>query len=72
VTPGATGELFAAQTCDSLLDVLTPFNALAYDPALCRAQAEQFSVACFRSKLLAYLAEVMHIPQSHEQLTLDV
>jgi glycosyltransferase involved in cell wall biosynthesis len=59
VTPGATGELFAAQTSDSLLDELRSFDALAYDPALCRAQAEQFSVACFRSKLLAYLAEVM-------------
>jgi glycosyltransferase involved in cell wall biosynthesis len=57
VTPGATGELFAAQTCDSLLDVLASFDARMYDPALCRAQAEQFSIANFRRKLLAYLSE---------------
>jgi glycosyltransferase involved in cell wall biosynthesis len=59
VKPGFTGELFAEQTCDSLLDVLASFDASAYDPTFCRAQAEQFNVASFRGKLLAYLSEIM-------------
>ncbi|MFN3980243.1 MAG: glycosyltransferase [Caldilinea sp.] len=59
VTPGVTGELFAEQTVESLLATLQPFDAQAYDPVACRAQAECFSVAAFRRKLLAYLGSVL-------------
>lgn len=59
ILPGMTGELFAEQTVDSLLAVLQSFQATTYDPAICRAQAERFSSANFRQKLLAYLNKVM-------------
>lgn len=59
VVPGVTGELFAKQTSASLQATLADFDATAYDPVACRAQAEQFSVANFRRKLRAYLTEVM-------------
>jgi glycosyltransferase involved in cell wall biosynthesis len=59
VTPGVTGEFFGEQTVSSLAAVLQRFSAQDYDPAACRTQAERFSVATFRSQLLAYLAEVM-------------
>jgi glycosyltransferase involved in cell wall biosynthesis len=62
VTPGVTGELFAEQTVESLLATLQPFDARAYDPAACRAQAERFSIAAFRQKLLAYLENVLLQP----------
>jgi len=62
VTPGTTGELFAEQTVERLLAALQLFDARAYDPAVCRAQAERFSVAAFRQKLLAYLARVLLQP----------
>jgi glycosyltransferase involved in cell wall biosynthesis len=59
VVPGVTGEFFTAQTVDALLPVLRNFDAAAYRPADCRAQAEKFSRANFQRKLLAYLAEAM-------------
>lgn len=62
VTPGETGELFSAQTAASLLAVLQDFDARAYDPAACRAQAERFSVAAFRQKLTAHLNTLLGRP----------
>ena len=62
VAPGVSGELFAAQTMESLRAVLQSFDARAYDPAVCRALAERFSVAAFRQKLLAYLERVLLQP----------
>ncbi|MCB0045725.1 MAG: glycosyltransferase [Caldilineaceae bacterium] len=59
VAPGVTGELFAAQSVTSLADVLANFDPTAYDPAACRAQAERFSTAEFRRKLLDYLQRVV-------------
>lgn len=59
VTPGVTGEFFAAQTVDSLRATLRTFDADAYHPADCRAQAERFSQANFQRKLLTYLDDVL-------------
>jgi glycosyltransferase involved in cell wall biosynthesis len=59
VMPGVTGELFTAQTCESLLSALKSFDALAYDPAHCRTKAEEFSAASFRENLLNFLSEKM-------------
>ncbi len=59
VLPGLTGELFVAQTVESLLAVLKDFDATVYDPAACRAQAEQFSTATFRQKLLTHLEQIV-------------
>jgi glycosyltransferase involved in cell wall biosynthesis len=58
VTPGVTGELFLAQTMESLLAVLQDFDAHAYHPEECRVQADRFSAAAFREKLLAYLSGI--------------
>ena len=62
VTPGGTGEMFTEQTAASLLAVLRNFDAAAYDPAICRAQAESFSVAAFRQQLYAYLQQLALAP----------
>lgn len=64
VVASVTGEFFAAQEVESLLGVLQQFNATAYDPAACQAQAARFSVANFRSNLLAYLEEVVARPKA--------
>lgn len=55
VLPGTTGALFPAQTVDALAAVLDTFNARDYSPAACRAQAERFSRAAFRTTLLNFL-----------------
>ncbi|HHY57261.1 MAG TPA: glycosyltransferase family 4 protein [Chloroflexi bacterium] len=55
VTPGETGELFQKQTVTSLLSVLQHFDPHAYRADACRAQAERFSAAAFRTKLMAHL-----------------
>jgi glycosyltransferase involved in cell wall biosynthesis len=59
VLPGVTGELFAAQTVDSLLAVLEQFDPTAYNPAACRHQAERFETQRFREKLMAFVAQIM-------------
>ena len=56
VTPGVTGELFPAQTVESLLDVLRGFDWRGYRPEDCRDQAARFSAEEFREKLMGYLA----------------
>lgn len=59
VMPGVSGELFAAQTVESLVETVQRFAPAEYDPAACRRQAERFSQAAFRSGLLDYLATVL-------------
>ena len=44
-----TGVLFAEQTADSILAALERFEAAPADPAACRANAERFSRAAFRT-----------------------
>lgn len=59
VSPGVTGELFAEQTPAALAAVLAHFDPARYDPAACRAQAEQFSAHAFRRKLTGFLEQVL-------------
>ena len=59
VVPGVTGELFTEQSVERLAATLAEFDAKCYDPAACRAQAEEFSVDSFRHKLTDYLVDVM-------------
>jgi glycosyltransferase involved in cell wall biosynthesis len=59
VIPGVTGELFTKQSCTSLLTCLETFDPQTYDPAACRTQAELFSAANFRQRLLGYLARIV-------------
>lgn len=62
VIPGVTGELFVEQSVESLYKTLVNFNPTAYGSTACRAQAEQFSVAQFRHKLLTFLQTVLTAP----------
>jgi glycosyltransferase involved in cell wall biosynthesis len=59
VVPGVTGELFAEQTAQSLAATLAAFDPTQYDPAACQAQAARFSSAAFRTKLTAYLDQLL-------------
>jgi glycosyltransferase involved in cell wall biosynthesis len=59
LVPGVTGELFAEQSVASLITTLECFDAGAYDPAVCRTRAEQFSAANFREQLLTHLAQIV-------------
>lgn len=56
VLPGVTGAFFHEQRADALAAVLESLDAQAWQPAACRAQAERFSSAAFRSALLDFLA----------------
>lgn len=59
VVAGVTGEHFAEQTAQSLAAALAGFDPTAYDPAACQAQAARFSQAAFRTKLTAYLDQLL-------------
>jgi glycosyltransferase involved in cell wall biosynthesis len=56
VLPGRTGELFGEQTVASLAAVLRQFDSGTYDPAVCRENAERFSIQRFESELRTFLA----------------
>ena len=59
IVPGVTGELFAQQTVESLLDVLRNFDVCTYRIDDCRAQAEKFNTENFRYKLLSFIEGVL-------------
>lgn len=59
VLPGRTGEFFAEQTVDALKPVLARFNPAAYDPFVCRANAEQFRTERFEAALRAFIEKQM-------------
>lgn len=60
IRPGTTGEYFTEPTVESLVEVLQNFDADAYSPIDCRAQAELFSTESFRYKLMDYLEDVLN------------
>jgi glycosyltransferase involved in cell wall biosynthesis len=55
VIPGLSGELFEAQTVESLSDCLRTFDAAHYDPVKIRAHALQFDSAVFRATITAFV-----------------
>ena len=55
VIPGQTGEFFGAQTVAALKTALAQFDPGAYDPALCRANAERFSTERFEKELREFV-----------------
>jgi glycosyltransferase involved in cell wall biosynthesis len=55
VLPGQTGEFFAEQTVESLRTALECFDATAYSPAACRANAERFGVERFEAELRDFM-----------------
>lgn len=50
VIDGVTGVLFEHQTVESLIAGLERLDALDIDPLVCRARAEEYSVAVFRAR----------------------
>ncbi len=55
VLPGQTGEFFAEQTVDALKAILASFDPTAYDPTVCRANAERFRTEQFEAELRAFI-----------------
>ena len=51
VEEGKTGVFFDEQTGRSLIEVLMKFNENKFDPGICRARAEEFSIEVFKDKI---------------------
>jgi glycosyltransferase involved in cell wall biosynthesis len=51
IAPGRTGEFFGEQSVESLTAALVNFDAGAYDPVVCRTNAERFSTERFERDL---------------------
>jgi glycosyltransferase involved in cell wall biosynthesis len=57
VVESTTGLFFAEQTIEAIIDAVARFEALAIDPAACRANAERFSQAAFRAAMRRVVEE---------------
>ncbi len=58
VIAGRTGQFFQEQTVESLKQALECFDANAYDPAACRANAERFREERFVDELRCFIEKV--------------
>jgi glycosyltransferase involved in cell wall biosynthesis len=56
VEPGVTGAFYERNDPAALAETVLGFDALAVDPAACRAAAERFSVDCFQSRLASIVS----------------
>jgi hypothetical protein len=52
-----TGAFYERNDPEALAEAVLAFDALAVDPAACRAAAERFSVRRFQDRLAAIVAE---------------
>ncbi len=52
-----TGAFYERNDADALADTVLSFDALAIDPAACRAAAEHFSVQRFQNRLASIVDE---------------
>jgi glycosyltransferase involved in cell wall biosynthesis len=59
VTEAMTGTFFAPCEPEALADAVRRFDALAVDPAACRAAAERFGAERFRAELARIVAEAV-------------
>jgi glycosyltransferase involved in cell wall biosynthesis len=59
VEPGVTGAFYQRNDPAALAETVLAFDALAVDPAACRAAAELFSVPRFQSRLAASVADAV-------------
>jgi glycosyltransferase involved in cell wall biosynthesis len=57
VEPGVTGAFYERNDAAALAEAVLGFDALAVDPAACRAAAERFSVRHFQDRLAGIVAE---------------
>ncbi|GAB4568616.1 MAG: glycosyltransferase [Anaerolineae bacterium] len=61
IVEGETGLFFREQTVEALIEAVQAFRSSDFDPARCRAQAEQFSRARFEERMRAFIAERLHV-----------
>jgi glycosyltransferase involved in cell wall biosynthesis len=59
VEPGVTGVFYERNDPAALADAVLGFDALAVDPAVCRAAAERFSVPGFQRRLASIVADAV-------------
>jgi glycosyltransferase involved in cell wall biosynthesis len=59
VEPGVTGAFYPRNDPAALAETVLAFDALAIDPAVCRAAAERFSVPRFQTRLAAIVADAI-------------
>jgi glycosyltransferase involved in cell wall biosynthesis len=59
VEPGVTGAFYERNDPAALAETVLAFDALAVDPAACRAAAERFSVPSFQTRLAAIVADAV-------------
>jgi len=55
VIENETGIFFEAQTSEAIMDAIKRFDGLKFSPAICRAQAEKFSIKIFKENVLSAL-----------------
>ena len=59
VQPGVTGAFYERNDPAALAETVLGFDALAVDPAACRADAERFSVPRFQTRLASIVADAV-------------
>ncbi|MGG5888268.1 glycosyltransferase [Falsiroseomonas sp. HC035] len=57
VQPDVTGVLFPEQSAEGIVGAVTRFESLLISPEACRANAERFSQAAFRDRILSVVRE---------------
>jgi glycosyltransferase involved in cell wall biosynthesis len=65
VIDGQTGVFFNEATIESLIDAVQRFNRIDFDPAVIRANAEDFSTEVFQRKLTQFIEEKYAERQMH-------
>ncbi|MAU11957.1 MAG: glycosyl transferase [Anaerolineaceae bacterium] len=66
VIPGVTGEHFADMTVDSLVEVMSQFDATRYDPQKIRQHALKFDVRIFEAQIKAFVEQASAAHQTGE------
>lgn len=59
VIEGKTGIFFSEPTVSSVVDAIQRFEKRSWDPAVCRAEAERFSVSVFRRRIKTLVDEAV-------------
>jgi glycosyltransferase involved in cell wall biosynthesis len=59
VHEGISGIFFEEQTVESIMAALKAFNPRRFDPKLVQAQAEQFSIAAFHTRMQQFINKTM-------------
>jgi len=72
VVPGVTGELFAEQTREALVEAIEQFDPAAFDPAAIRAHALQWDAVAFRHRIRAAVEQALEDPRGARGSTAGV